>query len=356
MSIQKPIFCQTPPQWILQSPMLVEAFSRHIPVHSYPCRPYEVPIRFSFRGEILDGRLNGSGKLKLGSKNLNSDGEACLKVNNIIGKEIKELIGTFVDGLLHGNAKIVFTNGNVIIANCERGLFDGLQRTWDEQGNLMQVGFYQSGAKIGKSWSIIGKSLVYEDVSTTFQTVVIPFEESFNEEVLIGDYWPHIYTLKNVEKGNVIDISFEDKSCLIKIEAKNEECRNHDNYFFDIRFDKIIQSFSEKHQILCELNRKEGIANSEKLVGWYEGINESLYNQQIHQILLQMRQEKTGPESGPQLVSNVTFNGGTRTFNVTFFGKQNAEVIVDTAAFNEEGILHGFASLQGSKSHCLKLL
>ena len=37
-------------------------------VYTYKCQPNEKPMKFSFKGQIIDGQLHGAGKLKLRSK------------------------------------------------------------------------------------------------------------------------------------------------------------------------------------------------------------------------------------------------------------------------------------------------
>jgi len=120
----------------------------------------EEPIDFSFRGAIEDGKLKGLGKLKLGSKVDSSGSGTCITLSKLLGQDPVEIIGTFVNGVLHGNAKITLSDGKVVISNFANGLADGLRREWDENGNLIYVGFSQSGANIGKAWQKAGKNLV----------------------------------------------------------------------------------------------------------------------------------------------------------------------------------------------------
>ena len=64
-------------------------------------------FKFSYNGfKIKDGYLEGLGKLKLGDRFLPTE-ETCLKVNKVSGLNPVEIIGTFVNGTLNGNAKIV---------------------------------------------------------------------------------------------------------------------------------------------------------------------------------------------------------------------------------------------------------
>jgi hypothetical protein len=63
-----------------------------------------------------------------------------------------EIVGTFVNGLLEGQAKILLEGKELIIASFHEGMNNGLRRIWDTAGNLSFVGFYQDGISIGKCW------------------------------------------------------------------------------------------------------------------------------------------------------------------------------------------------------------
>ena len=68
------------------------------------------------------------------------------------GKRPKELIGTFVNGLLEGQAKFVLADGQLLIGTYANGAADGLRRTWNPDGDLTAVEFFQDGFKIGRCW------------------------------------------------------------------------------------------------------------------------------------------------------------------------------------------------------------
>ena len=103
----------------------------------------DITTKFSFRGfSIKNGILEGLGKLKLNAENTKTN-EICLKVNKVLGRDPIEIIGTFSNGTLNGNAKIVLHDGRVIIANYINGLSDGFAREWDKNRTLEFAGFYQ---------------------------------------------------------------------------------------------------------------------------------------------------------------------------------------------------------------------
>jgi len=152
MAIKKPFECKFPSGWKKHSPKW-KFFGPKYPVVSYKCGVGENPIPYSFSGSFKDGLLNGIGKLKIGKPHITDDISVCLKANQVLGSTPKEIVGTFVNGLLHGNAKITLLSGEIVLANYVDGLSDGLRREWNIDGILTFVGFYQAGIKTGKTFS-----------------------------------------------------------------------------------------------------------------------------------------------------------------------------------------------------------
>ena len=63
-----------------------------------------------------------------------------------------EIVGTFINGSLDGNCKIILENKSVIIGSYHQGLANGLGRIWDQDKNLVFAGLFKDGVKIGKCW------------------------------------------------------------------------------------------------------------------------------------------------------------------------------------------------------------
>jgi hypothetical protein len=365
MSVKKPIQCKTPKHWILQSPLL-KLFSKQMPVVSLKCKHNQTPTKYSFKGQIKDGRLEGLGKLKLGETVLaGGEDQTCLKVNLVLGQQPSEIIATFVNGCLHGVAKIVLSGGRFIIGNYINGLADGFQREWNEDGSLTYAGFSHQGARIGKAWYRTGKSLVYDDIATINRsddlTVVVPLEpDSITSKVLSGRYWPHISTLHDIYQTKLNNVELEDQSCFIKVTTEIES-EGSDDFFYDVKHDKVILKHSEGNQALCKLLDNQDGNVSDKLIGWFKEINLDLPN--IHQTLLQMRIEISNPKSEEKLISEVLFNDETvdsdprsppAAFNITFFETERSKTFVGVAGFDSQGRFHGLVELKASFNKSLE--
>jgi len=239
----------------------------------------EVPKPFGFKGKITDGKLDGPGKLKLGPNILSDDYTTCLKVRHFPGQDIVEVIGTFVNGVLHGNAKFVLADGKVVIASYVNGLADGLSRDWDEKGALTSVSFFYKGVKVGKSWQLIGKSLVYLDASTLNRsddlTIVIPFlAGSTNTQILAGKFWTHISVLNDVQQVKNVKLEKEEDGCILNFSLELEMGQNLALYY-DIQWDQFIKKFDAQQSAEnCQDFDTTGSSTSQKLEMWFKKMND----------------------------------------------------------------------------------
>ena len=291
------------------------------------------------------------------------DHSTCLKVNKLLGIEPVEVIGTFVGGVLHGNAKFVLADGKVVIANFVNGLADGLRRDWDEKGALTSVSFSYHGAKVGNSWQVIGKSLVYADASTLKRsenlTIVIPLKnDSQNSKILAGIFWNHISVLDEVQHVRNLKSMMEEESCILRLfmESKGQTL----NSFYDIAKDKFFDKLSN-HGSAPECQGFESTDQSvpRKLQKWYQELSYGTGNKTFYQTALQMRQENEAPSSGTQLISEISFENAdskddfaqsVSEISVTFFEQQRSKVHVALASFDEQLHFHGVVELRVVKS------
>ena len=323
------------------------------------CFSDDVPILFSFRGNIRDGKLDGPGKLKLGPGIQIKDHNTCLKLPKLLGKDPVEVIGTFVNGVLHGNAKFILADEKVVIANYVNGLADGLLREWDENGNLMSVSFSYGGKKVGKSWQLIGKSLVFSDVATLKRsddlTFVIPFKNGAkNGDILAGKFWNHILVLNEVRQVKTLTSSVEGESCILKLFIGTEEMIF--NSFYDVLWDQFIDKLPDhrKAKNCLDFDLMEG-RTPQKLEKWHQDENFGVDNKTYHQTVLNMRQEADAPSFGPQLISDISLDTTGHSDDsplsqpgmfVTFFEKQRSKVSVNIASFDDQLQLHGAVKFQ----------
>ena len=109
----------------------------------------------------------------------------------------------------------------------------------------------------------MGKSLVYEDTSTLSHsddpTIIIPLEDSsVNSDILSGNYWSHIYIMEDPRQVELADPELEEQSCLLKVKTKTEG-ENVKDFYFDVRYDEMVQKFLATQQPLCKLNQNPNV-------------------------------------------------------------------------------------------------
>jgi hypothetical protein len=125
----------------------------------------------------------------------------CLKIAKISQTEqITDVVGTFVNGVLHGVVKITLSKGTVIIATFRNGIHFGLRREWTSNGKLQFVGYFNS-VPIGKSWRKISDYLIYGDegrIKINSEEEELDVAISKNNEVYLATYQNHMYALENV--------------------------------------------------------------------------------------------------------------------------------------------------------------
>lgn len=295
----------------------------------------------------------------MGPKILTDDYNTCLKVGRILGQDIVEVIGTFVNGVLHGNAKFILGDGKVVIANYANGLAFGLRRDWDVNGTLTSVSFSYQGGKVGKSWQLIGKSLVYSDVATLNRSddlaVVIPFKtDSTNTQILAGKFWNHIMVLNEVQKVKTMKAAMDEGGCNLNLSI---EPGDHIlSSFYDVQWDKFIEKFHDhKSAQNCQDFERMDSSTPQKLEKWYEEANLGTHSKNYYQLALQMRQESEAPSSGPLVISEISFKNdksedsqwSPNEMTVTFFEKQQSNVTALLVSFDDQLRLHGVVELQG---------
>ena len=134
-------------------------------IKSVPCYSRSTPTRYHFKGHfregIIEGDLEGKGKVvfisnKEWSTLSPSDAKrkkvmamsqlnVCFKARDYQDREIREVIGTFKNGSLHGRAKVTYKDNSFYIGNYKNGKAQGYGRTFDSENNLLDAGEYHSG-------------------------------------------------------------------------------------------------------------------------------------------------------------------------------------------------------------------
>ena len=257
MSNVEHVKCNLPSGWSDKNSDHFKLFSKSFPVKSYPCEENERTTDYLFEGKIKDFNFDGFGHLELDTNSRMQSGGSCLQVNKINGFDPVEVVGTFSDGLLHGDAKILLEDGSVILSNFKFGLFDGLRRDWDSNGELSFLGFYEKGSRIGKCWSKVGNNLIYEDCSTTDlsdeKAILIPLDKT--KPVLAGEYFRNIFSFDDIHQAHLTKAFLENDSCMMRVDV---EIGKSLDFFFDVSHDQAIPKSAYQEKPLCQLGQFKG--------------------------------------------------------------------------------------------------
>ena len=107
---------------------------------SRPCQVTNIP--HTFRGEIVNGKFEGPGKLRVFTKGGHIDVSKTNQTCIVSKLNIKEVVGNFKNGVLNGKSvKIKLQDNSTIIGSFQNGVPFGPMRFWDA-GNQLQ-GTYQ---------------------------------------------------------------------------------------------------------------------------------------------------------------------------------------------------------------------
>ena len=183
--------------------------------------------------------------------------QVCIETKS---KDIKEVVGTFKNGILEGIAKIKTEDGQVKIANFRNGMFYGLQRKWDSDGNLTEIAYYNQ-FKMSSSWTKVNNFLVFDAndglINLHKDPVLDLIFDLKTNETFVGHFLKQFNILENVFKVEVLD-EIQKDSCLLRPQWKNE-----------IKMDFVILLNSNKkmplkNQCIIKKNPEETFTN------WYK--------------------------------------------------------------------------------------
>jgi antitoxin component YwqK of YwqJK toxin-antitoxin module len=348
ISLQKPLKCQS--EVVKDGP---ETSAKKImsekKLEVYNCTSKSANIPYSFSGKKW---LEGSGKLKFRTKTksemeLNgTDSGICIKVGEIFGNKIHEIVGTFVNGTLEGQVKIICGRELVVITGFKNGKFHGFYRSWDSNGTLMSSKYYQDGVAVGQCWRKYDNYIVYHDCSEVNLNSDVNSSLAFKinaSETYSGDFSYHLDLLENIQKVTLT--SLNDKFCSITdLKWKNEEKMGS-----KLVFQEGGILIPDKYQPLCDIIKttKNPVEN---LVNWHNtilarGIRKTFINlwQQNMANLKPVDEEKSIKfirEIKPDLVNY------TRILQVFLYDNTNAtKYYLVRGGFDLENRLHGICEI-----------
>ena len=262
----------------------------------FPCSGNVTSPKFLFEGMLREGHLEGKGKLVFineseWSKLSHSDSKRkqvmammkmniCFKLSNIQAKDIKEIIGTFKNGSIHGLAKITYLDSSFCIGHYKNGKAHGYSRTFSSDNGLLDAGGYYSGLEVGYVWRHRFGHLLYQkeemvsdNISPTLVFAIA--NDGSLADPIAGDYFHPSGTLTNVVKVDLINTISSKSNCMLDIEYRLSSV---ENYTYSLSSKNKYPIFGNKeYQALCN-GRKRYIDEdvTKTLRNWIEYITDLL--------------------------------------------------------------------------------
>ena len=329
-------------------------------------------------GGIRDGYLEGKGKLayindtqwkKLlpQKKNEIAEQNICLKAQTLDYKNVREIIGNFKKGFLHGKAKVSYDEGSYSIATYKNGKVHGYQRIFGLNGTLVEAGVFNGGWPTGRFWKTESGSLIFYDRSAVVDdhkySLVFPLtNEGKLKDPMAGDFNPYSSSLVNIHKVLLKGILSDKSDCVIEIDYQLLE---KETYSFSIFSHTKFPLFPDDDYLLCNIIQKNDTAKSaSKLDNWLSAIDETLdpimngftdtgsvhSHKRAHEILWRLKpiQEDPNHSISLQLIHDINIDRENKTITAKILGSPPLPIrwIGGHVALNSENRPHGFNDLE----------
>ena len=245
-------------------------------------------IDFTFKGKIVNGQPIGPGKLKIqqGSKTFPAGD---LKAINAIclykSKAILEVVGTFQNDTFNGPAKVVFTNGEKIVANFSNGIPKGPVRKWKHNNQLSSLYHEENHELLTKhrKWKLIKEEfLIWTDESIInedeeFWSVFVPLDLS--KEIFVGKLDTILGLAEDLHLAEV-EITSLESDCFLTLNWKLKERLNYKLSLLEKGF-KIPEERIDS-ELMCKAGQIDNLGAKDAFLVWEHFISEHLNFKGVH--------------------------------------------------------------------------
>ena len=261
-------------------------------IRSFPCAEGSDPPRYHYTGTIKGGRLEGQGilvfiteqewseqshsdKTREESVALNNT-NVCFETGGNHDLRIREVIGTFRKGALHGPARITYTDEAITIGSYNHGKPHGFIRNFNAERRLVHIGGFEMGWEVGYHWKLRSGHLLYQNRDmineNISKTIVFPIsDDGLVQKPMLGDYFPLSGALENIKQIELIRVS-SNVNCILQIAY---EVLSNENYSYALSSKSKHPLFGQiGHSLLCNINHEKDFNNpTKKLENWFRSIN-----------------------------------------------------------------------------------
>ena len=337
-------------------------------IQSYTCVDGTSPSQYLFLGLNKTNYPEGKGRLRkisdsewktwsITEKDKFISRKVCYHLIESNGVEIKEIIGTFKDGLLHGSTKIKWEDNSTTIAKFSKGYVHGFQRHWNGKGKLTHAGLLSKGLETGFHWRVMLDHLVYTDESIINNegkrlTLLFPLLKNGSYgNPLSGNLNPHIDTLENVRQVKLISIKSRESDCILKIEYEKTKKQN---YRYMLRHKARFPLSMHQSSPFCNRNRSEVLEGpNRRLRNFFKYTDQLIYGtkpQSFHegyQIMWYLKPllEVVNKAKSLKLISNVTFHHINKTSTAVILGSKPLRIKFLHIGVNKHEELDGYCDI-----------
>ena len=368
-------------------------------IKSFPCHGNSTSPHYYYDGTSKDNFLEGKGKLVFMSENefsrLSHADEIlekvlkskllniCFKTNDIYGRWIKEIDGTFENGFLHGSAIITYTDNSVSISNFFNGKASGFRRDFDPQKALIDAGAYDLGWKTGNHWILRFGHLIYQNrqvIDDNISPVVVfPITDTGDlEDPIAGDYFPQSAALENVRKIQLDAVPWSESDCLFHLKYRTFD---KENYTYSLSSKKKYPHYGTEGYLylsqmisrspynvpswtIVSIKLETWFQVSIKLETWFHGINTLLDVKTTDdyfgassalEVLWQLKPEfsDVDVDNSARLISGVTVDPDTQTVTAVILGSTPVHLFFEMGDISVDNNwkLNGFNDLSVVPEH-----
>ena len=351
---------------------ILESIKR-IQIKSYSCpNNTKHETRYRFHGLDKSNYPEGKGKLKLilnsewsklskDEKNKFNQLGICYEMIAGSQGEIKEIIGIFKNGSLHGPAKIVWTENSTVIANFKDGYLNGYQRTWNGNGDLVMAGYYKKGMEIGSYWKRVKDHLVFvnsEMLKFNHERISLIFPILANGLLgapVAGSFHPHLDILEDAHDVLLTGIKSSPDECMLQIDYQRTTKKNS-RYLLS---DKIFMPFSfhENYPLCRNITESSLDKPDEQLLSFFNYVDSLIYGENIFanqtyfegfKALWHLKplSEELDQNRAIELISNIAYNDTTNTFSANILGsKRPLKIQFNDFKLNDKLEIDGYCDI-----------
>ena len=330
-------------------------------IKSFPCTGGTSDIRYYFKGmtqkAIVKGYLEGKGKLvfigdKEWSELSHSDSKrkyvmamrilnVCFRASYYKGISIKEVIGTFKNGSIHGLTKVIYNDNSSYIGHYKNGKAHGYGRIFDSEGNLREAGGYVSGWEAGYHWEHQFGHVLYKNVERINDNVPLTLVFAIANDgsltnPIAGDYFPHTGILTNIHHVRLINVLSSKSHCMLDIDYNLSHI---ENYTYSLSSKLKYPLFGQKEYLpLCNRATTYETSNvAKQLRNWIDYITGLLEKRsRAPEILWQLRPEleQLDEANAIKLISNIAFCEKMKSMTARILGSPPVKIKFRTGSFN----------------------